>query len=121
MHFVERNTSILKYFLYYIMYLAELLILLALMRTQANVQSLSQLRIDPLQIFPPLFLLSLSLEIPTYCFLWYYCSDCWIDDNRGLLPFGSSQMPVSAFIMLCIFLILSRHELINLNNTLSRR
>lgn len=69
MHFVERKTSILKYFLYYIMYLAELLILLALMRTQASVQSLCKLRIDPLQGFPPLFLLILFLAIPTCCFL----------------------------------------------------
>lgn len=67
MYFVERQTSILKYFLYYIIYLAELLILLALMRMQANVRSVCKLRIDPLQGFPPLFLVILFLEIPTCC------------------------------------------------------
>lgn len=45
MHFVGRKASILKYFLSYIIYLADLLILLTLMRTQANAQSLFKLRI----------------------------------------------------------------------------
>lgn len=50
MHFVERKISVLKCFLYYIMYLAEVLIFLTLMRMQANGQSLCKPRTDPFML-----------------------------------------------------------------------
>lgn len=89
------------------MHLADLLILLALMRTQANAQSLCKLKFDLLQGLPPLFRIILFLETPTCCFLHYYCSDSWFDDSKGFLPVCSSQMPADAFIMLFIFLTLA--------------
>lgn len=109
MHFVERKTSILKYFLYYIIYLAEVLIFLALMRTQAKVQSLCKLSIKPLQGFPSFFLLILFLETPTCCSFYHYCSASWINDTKGLLPLCASQMIACASILIFIFIILPRH------------
>lgn len=104
MHFVGRKVSILKYFLYYIMYLADLLILLDLIRTQANAQSLCKLRINLLQGLPSLFLIILLLKILT-CF--YSITALTLDDSEGLLPVCSSQILAAAFMMLFIFLILS--------------
>lgn len=104
MHYVGRKASILKYFLYYIMHLADLL---ALMRTQVNAQGLCKLRIDLLQGLPSLFLFILFLEIPT-CFLQYCCSDSWFDGCKvaSYLPVAL-KMLASAFMMLFIFLMLS--------------